>query len=111
MTKSHVFNQRALRGTLLQRSAAMTTPTAAYYAMVTIGTILYKHFLHLLGPTQHGFLGIVHATIYELHKCYRTQHQSMLSTSRRRREHRWNPQAATAAHDTLISFPRPTIRT
>ena len=71
--------QRALLGTLLAASAAMTTPTAAYSDMVTDwNEIAIQTFPPtVLGPTQARFLGIVHAAIYDADKCYRSQTSSL----------------------------------
>ena len=109
MTKSKTSPiQRALLGTLLAASAAMTTPTAAYSDMVTDwNEIAIQTFPStVLGPTQARFLGIVHATIYDAINAIDRKHQVYAIDIKAPPGASMEAAAATAAHDTLIKlFP------
>src|SRR5258707_4933918 len=109
MTKSKASSiQRALLGTLLAASAAMTTPTSAYSDMVTDwNEIAIQTFPStVLGPTQARFLGIVHATFYDAINASDRKHQVYAIDIKAPPGASMEAAAATAAHDTLIKlFP------
>jgi hypothetical protein len=100
--------QRALLGTLLAASAAITTPTAAYSDMITDwNEIAIQTFPStVLGPTQARFLGIVHAAIYDAVNAIDSKHQVYAIDIKAPPGASMEAAAATAAHDTLIKlFP------
>jgi hypothetical protein len=109
MTKSKTSSiQRALLGTLLAASAAMTTPTAAYSDMVTDwNEIAIQTFPPtVLGPTQARSIGIVHAAIYDAINAIDRKHQVYAIDIKAPPGASMEAAAATAAHDTLIKlFP------
>src|SRR5258708_12913494 len=107
MTKSKTSSiQRALLGTLLAASAAMTTPTAAYSDMVTDwNEIAIQTFPPaVLGPTQARFLGIVHAAIYDAINAIDRKHQVYAIDIKSPPGASLEVAAATPPHDTLVKL-------
>ena len=98
--------QRALLGTLLAATAAMTNPTMAPSDMVTgWNEIAIQTFPPtVLGPTQARFLGIVHAAIYDAVNAIDRKHQVYAIDIKAPPGATMEAAAAKAAHDTPRLF-------